>query len=91
MMSYPIVFQTKVVKINDNEIIHFNRIGCNNDTAGRVANMYEAKIRTIEDFKRMGKWKEIIIIICLTVKSYITTKFAPTRLLWSTTKKSAIG
>lgn len=55
MMSYPIVFQTKVVKINDNEIIHFNRIGCNNDTAGRVANVYEAKIRTIEDFKRMAE------------------------------------
>lgn len=55
MMSYPIVFQTKVVKINDNEIIHFNKIGCNNDTAGRVANVYEAKIRTIEDFKRMAE------------------------------------
>lgn len=55
MMSYPIIFQTKVVKINDNEIIHFNRIGCNNDTEGRVANVYEAKIRTIEDFKRMAE------------------------------------
>lgn len=55
MMSYPIIFQTKVVKINDNEIIHFNRIGCNNDDAGRVANVYEAKIRTIEDFKRMAE------------------------------------
>lgn len=55
MMSYPIVFQTKVVKINDNEIIHFNRIGCNNDTAGRVANVYEAKICTVEDFKRMAE------------------------------------
>lgn len=54
-MSYPIIFQTKVVKINDNEIIHFNRIGCNNDDAGRVANVYEAKIRTIEDFKRMAE------------------------------------
>lgn len=31
MMSYPIIFQTKVVKINDNEIIHFNRTGCNNE------------------------------------------------------------
>lgn len=55
MMSYPIVFQTKVVKINDNEIIHFNRVGCNNDDEGRVANVYEAKIRTIEDFKRMAE------------------------------------
>lgn len=55
MMSYPIIFQTKVVKINDNEIIHFNRVGCNNDTKGRVANIYEAKIRTIEDFKRMAE------------------------------------
>lgn len=54
-MSYPIVFQTKVVKINDNEIIHFNRVGCNNDDEGRVANVYEAKIRTIEDFKRMAE------------------------------------
>lgn len=55
MMSYPIIFQTKVVKINDNEIIHFNRIGCNNDDEGRVVNVYEAKIRTIEDFKRMAE------------------------------------
>lgn len=55
MMSYPIVFQTKVVKINDNEIIHFNRTGCNNDFEGRVANVYEAKIRTVEDFKRMAE------------------------------------
>lgn len=55
MMSYPIIFQTKVVKINDNEIIHFNRTGCNNDDEGRVANVYEAKIRTIEDFKRMAE------------------------------------
>lgn len=55
MMSYPIIFQTKVVKINDNEIIHFNRTGCNNDFEGRVANVYEAKIRTIEDFKRMAE------------------------------------
>lgn len=55
MMSYPIIFQTKVVKINDNEIIHFNRVGCNNDDEGRVANVYEAKIRTIEDFKRMAE------------------------------------
>ena len=54
-MSYPIVFQTKVVKINDNEIIHFNRTGCNNDFEGRVANVYEAKIRTVEDFKRMAE------------------------------------
>lgn len=54
-MSYPIVFQTKVVKINDNEIIHFNRVGCNNDDEGRVANVYETKIRTIEDFKRMAE------------------------------------
>lgn len=54
-MSYPIIFQTKVVKINDNEIIHFNRSGCNNDDEGRVANVYEAKIRTIEDFKRMAE------------------------------------
>lgn len=55
-MSYPIIFQTKVVKINDNEIIHFNRTGCNNnDDEGRVANVYEAKIRTIEDFKRMAE------------------------------------
>lgn len=54
-MSYPIIFQTKVVKINDNEIIHFNRVGCNNDDEGRVANVYEAKIRTIEDFKRMAE------------------------------------
>lgn len=49
-MSYSIVFETKIVRLSDGRIIHFDRSGCNNDTAGRQKDEFTAKIYTEEDF-----------------------------------------
>ena len=49
-MSYSIVFETKIVKLSDGRIIHFNRQGCNNDDAGRKKDDFTAKIYTEKEF-----------------------------------------
>ena len=49
-MSYSIIFQTKIVRLPDGRIIHFDRSGCNNDDAGRKKNEFTAKIYTEDDF-----------------------------------------
>ncbi len=43
-MSYAIIFETKIVKMPDGKIIHFDRSGCNNDDAGRNKDEFTAKI-----------------------------------------------
>lgn len=43
-MSYSIIFETKIVKLSDGRIIHFDRSGCNNDTAGRSKDEFTATI-----------------------------------------------
>ena len=48
-MSYSIVFQTKIVKLNDGRIVHFERSGCNNDDEGRQPNVYTAVLHESED------------------------------------------
>ena len=35
-MSYSIIFETKICKLDNGDIIHFSRQGCNNDTEGRT-------------------------------------------------------
>lgn len=49
-MSYSIIFETKIVKLSDGRIIHFNRSGCNNDNAGRSKDDFSAKIYTVDEF-----------------------------------------
>lgn len=49
-MSYLIIFETKIVKLSDGRIIHFDRSGCNNDNAGRTKDDFSAKIYTIDEF-----------------------------------------
>lgn len=49
-MSYSIVFQTKIVRLPDGRIIHFDRRGCNNDDAGRNRREFNAKIYTEDSF-----------------------------------------
>ena len=49
-MSYSIIFQTKISRLPDGRIIHFDRSGCNNDTAGRTKGEFTAKIYTEKDF-----------------------------------------
>ena len=43
-MSYSIIFETKIVKMPDGKIIHFDRSGCNNDNAGRNKDEFTGKI-----------------------------------------------
>ena len=61
-MSYSIIFKTKIVKLSGGRILHFNRSGCNNDTAGRRPDDWTVEIYTeqafdkyIETFKRNSK------------------------------------
>lgn len=49
-MSYSIIFETKIVKLSDGRIIHFDRSGCNNDNAGRHKDEFSATIYTIDEF-----------------------------------------
>lgn len=49
-MSYSIIFQTKIAKLPDGRIIHFDRSGCNNDTEGRTQGEFTAKVYTEDEF-----------------------------------------
>ncbi|MBQ3543497.1 MAG: hypothetical protein IJA34_00670 [Lachnospiraceae bacterium] len=58
-MSYTIIFETKIVKLSDGRLIHFDRSGCNNDNAGRKKDDFSARIYTEEEFiKKAKKMKE---------------------------------
>ena len=58
-MSYSIIFQTKIVKLDDGRVIHFDRSGCNNDDVGRTKGEFTAKIYTLDEFiKRAESFKE---------------------------------
>ena len=50
-MSYSIIFQTKIIKLDDGRIIHLSRNGCNNDTAGREKGVYDGKLYTTKEFE----------------------------------------
>lgn len=54
-MSYSIIFETKIVKLSDGRIIHFNRSGCNNDTAGREKNLFTAQLYNADWFEKKAK------------------------------------
>ena len=54
-MSYSIVFETKIVRLSDGRIIHFDRSGCNNDNCGRHKDEFSAKIYTEEDFVKKAE------------------------------------
>lgn len=49
-MGYSIIFQTKIAKLPDGRIIHFDRSGCNNDAEGRVKGEFTGTIYTEEEF-----------------------------------------
>ena len=58
-MSHSIIFETKIVKLSDGRIIHFDRSGCNNDNAGRRKDDFSAKIYTVEAFtQKAGNYKK---------------------------------
>lgn len=49
-MGYSMIFDTKIVKLSDGRIIHFDLSGCNNDERGRDRGDFTAKIYTEDEF-----------------------------------------
>lgn len=49
-MSYTIVFETKIVKLQDGRLLHLDLSGCNNDDSGRTRSEFGGKIYTEDDF-----------------------------------------
>ena len=59
-MSYPIIFETKICKLDNGDIIHFSLKGCNNDTEGRSRDDFHAKLYTADEWEReISKWESI--------------------------------
>ena len=54
-MSYTIIFETKIVKITDGRIIHFDLSGCNTDKSCRSRDELSARIYTVEEFMQKQK------------------------------------
>lgn len=58
-MGYPIIFQTKIVRLSDGRILHLSLSGCSNDTNGRRRDGWTGKACTEGDFlKRAFELKE---------------------------------
>ena len=52
-MSYPVIFETKILKLSNDKIIHFYRQGGNNDREGREKHTFKAELYTTNDFLMM--------------------------------------
>lgn len=57
-MGYTMIFETKIVKLENGDLIHFSLSGCNNDTAGRSRNDFRAKIYTPEEWEEHIRYFE---------------------------------
>lgn len=56
-MGYSIIFETKIVKLSDGRILHLDRSGCNNDTAGRNRYEFTGTLYTHNEFMaEVNKW-----------------------------------
>lgn len=51
-MSYTIIFETKIVSLQDGRILHLSLDGCNNDNEGRDRHEFKGKIYTKPQFER---------------------------------------
>ena len=51
-MSYPIIFETKIIKLKDGRLLHCSLQGCNNDTEGRTRGEFQPTIYTLDEFKK---------------------------------------
>lgn len=51
-MSFSIVFETKIVLLSDGRILHLDRSGCNNDTAGRKREEFTGSVITVDEYVR---------------------------------------
>ena len=59
-MGYAIIFETKICKLDNGDVIHFSLQGCNNDDAGRSRDDFSAKYYTKESWEEeIYKWESI--------------------------------
>lgn len=59
-MGYTIIFETKICKLDNGDIIHFSLDGCNNDDCGRRRNEFTAKYYTAEEWENeIRSWENI--------------------------------
>lgn len=59
-MSYSIIFETKICKLDNGDIIHFSLQGCNNDDAGRRRTEFHGKYYTAAEWEQeIQKWETI--------------------------------
>lgn len=57
-MSYSIVFETRIVRLDDGSIIHFDLSGCNNDNSGRNRGDFTGKLYTAEEWEQeIRRWE----------------------------------
>ena len=54
-MSYSIIFETVICKVDNDKILHLSRQGCNNDTEGRIKSEFIGKLYSVEDWKNKIK------------------------------------
>ena len=59
-MSYSIIFETKICKVANGDIIHFSLQGCNNDDVGRDRGDFTGTYYTAEEWeKEIQKWESV--------------------------------
>lgn len=59
-MGYTIIFETKICKLANGDIIHFSLNGCNNDDFGRDRSQFTAKYYTAEEWENeISEWENI--------------------------------
>ncbi len=57
-MSHSIIFGTKICRLSNGNIIHFDRSGCNNDGAGRRKDEWTGKLYTPDKWeKEIVRWE----------------------------------
>lgn len=49
-MGYSIIFETKIIKLSDERLLHLDLSGCNNDNNGRSRDDWNGKIYTENEF-----------------------------------------
>ena len=54
-MGYPIVFETKIIRLSDGRLLYLDLSGCNNDDCGRSRDEFTAKLYSEADFKVYAK------------------------------------
>jgi hypothetical protein len=59
-MSYTIIRETKICKLDNGDVIHFSLQGCNNDTEGRERDDFHGKYYTADEWEaEVNKWESI--------------------------------